>query len=248
MSNAFTRYLTDHGIIHRTSCVGTPQQNRVAERKNRDLLENTRSLMLQMNVPKKFWSHGVLTAAYVINRLPSKVLKFKSPLENLKGRKIHLSHIRVFGCVCFVHIQNLHRDKLDPRAVKCLFLGYSSVQKGYKCYDTKRRKLIVSRDVSFDEKVPFVANTRDEELLGEDFLGQSFMPIVETNILPDQSLVLDQPSNNETSIDPAEFDRSSDIVVENEPTEGTDQDHVLHEENHVPTLEVIIPRRNPNRN
>lgn len=85
--------------------------------------------MLQMGVPKKFWSHGILTVAYVINRLPSKVLKFKSPLEILKGRKINLSHLQVFGYVCFVHIQSLHRDKLDPRAAKYVFLGYTHLFK-----------------------------------------------------------------------------------------------------------------------
>ena len=106
-----------------------PQQNGVAERKNCDILEKTRALMLQMNVPKRFWSQGVMAAVYIINRLPSRVLEFKSPLEVMKGRKIDLSHLRVFGCVCFVHIQSHHRDKLDPRALKCIFLGYSSTQK-----------------------------------------------------------------------------------------------------------------------
>ncbi|CAL9019273.1 unnamed protein product [Prunus brigantina] len=66
-----SEFLTGEGIIHETSCVGTPQQNGVAKRKNRDLLEKTRSLMFQMNVPKRFWSQAVVTAAYLINRLPS---------------------------------------------------------------------------------------------------------------------------------------------------------------------------------
>ncbi|CAL2230654.1 unnamed protein product [Prunus armeniaca] len=110
-------------------CWHTPT-NGVAERKNRDLLEKTRSLMLQINVPKKVWSQGVLTVAYVINRLPSRVLNYKSPPEVLKGRKIDLSPLRIFGYVRFVHIQGLHRDKFDLRAAKCVFMGYSSTQKG----------------------------------------------------------------------------------------------------------------------
>ena len=146
-----SEYLIDQGIIHETSCVGTPQQNGVAERKNRDLLEKTRSLMIYMNVPKRYWSHGVLTAAYLINRLPSRVLEYKSPLEVLKGRKINLSHLRVFGCACYVHVQAVHRDKFDPRATKCVFFGYSSTKKGYKCYDPKTKKLFISRDVYFEE-------------------------------------------------------------------------------------------------
>lgn len=74
MSNIISQYLTTHGIFHQTTCVGTPQQNGVADRKNKDLLEKTRSLMLYTNIPKKFWSQGVLTATYLINRLPSQVL------------------------------------------------------------------------------------------------------------------------------------------------------------------------------
>lgn len=155
MSKNMTQYMSNHGIIHQTSCVGTPQQNGIAERKNRDLLNKTRALLFQMNVPKKFWSQGILTATHLINRLPSRVLHMKSPFEIMKGRKSELSHLRIFGCVCYVHIQAIHRDKLDAKAAKCVFLGYSTTQKGYKCYNPKTRKLVVSRDVRFDESSPF---------------------------------------------------------------------------------------------
>lgn len=125
-SNNMSNYLSNHGILHQTSCVGTPQQNGVAERKNRDLLEKTRSLMIQMNVPKKFWSQALLTATYIINRLLTQVLNAKSPFEVMKGRPINLSHLRTFSCTCYVHIQALHHDKLNLRAAKCVFMGYAS--------------------------------------------------------------------------------------------------------------------------
>ena len=167
MSHNMSQYLSIHGILHQTTCVGTPQQNGVAERKNRDLLEKTRSLMFHMNVPKKFWSQGVLTATYLINRLPSKVLAFKSPYETLKGRRIDLSHLKVFGSTCFVHNQPFHRDKLDPRATKCVFMGYSSTQKGYKCYNPITRKLMVSRDVRFEETIPYFSKELSDVGQGE---------------------------------------------------------------------------------
>jgi hypothetical protein len=94
------------------------------------------------------------------------VLNFKSPLEVLKGRKVAINHLRTFGCTCFVHIQSKDRDKFDSRAVKCVFLGYSSTQKGYKCYNIKARKLIVSRDVRFDESTSFF-QLADHEPQGE---------------------------------------------------------------------------------
>ncbi|CAL8133282.1 unnamed protein product [Prunus armeniaca] len=121
-----------------------------------------------MNVPKRFWSQGVLTATYLINHLPSRVLDFISPLEVIKGRKIDLSHLKVFGCTCFVHIQASHRDKLDPKAVKCIFLGYSSTQKECKCYNPISKKINVSRDVQFDEKPPYYHKTHEAIGQGED--------------------------------------------------------------------------------
>ena len=93
----------------------------IAEQKNCDLLEKMRSLMFQMHVPKIFWSQGVLTAAYLVNRLPSKSLTFISPTELLTRKKPPLSHLKVFNCSCYVHIPSSQRDKLDHTTVKCIF-------------------------------------------------------------------------------------------------------------------------------
>jgi hypothetical protein len=95
----------------------------------------------------------VLIATYLINRLPSARLRNMSSLEILKGRKIDLDHIRVFGCTCFVHIKR--NDKFDKNSVKAIFLGYSSEKKGYKCYDPKNFKVYFSRDVIFFENTPY---------------------------------------------------------------------------------------------
>lgn len=106
MSKNMTQYLNSHGIGHQNSFVGTPQQNGVAESKNIDLWEIACSLIIQMHVPKLFCSQGVLESVYIINRLPSRILSFESPLKVLRGKSFDLSHLKVFGCTCFVHIQN----------------------------------------------------------------------------------------------------------------------------------------------
>ena len=143
------------GIVHESSCITTPRQNRVVERKNRHLLECTRALLFQQNVPKSYWGNVVLTSAYVVNGIPSRVLGFKSPLETLSQFYLDIRSSfsfapQVFGCTSFVHIHN-NRGKLDPRALKCVFVGYSSTQKGYKCYHPSTRKLCVSANVTFVE-------------------------------------------------------------------------------------------------
>ena len=76
-------FLLDNGLLHQSSCVNTPQQNGVSERKNRHLLEVARSLLFTSNVPKCFWGDAILTACYLINRMPSRVLNYQTPLNCL---------------------------------------------------------------------------------------------------------------------------------------------------------------------
>jgi transposase InsO family protein len=156
LDSAFQQFLESRGIIHQTSCVRTPQQNGIAERKNGPILAIARALMLQMNVPKIFWADAVLTASYLLNRMPSRILKGKSPFEMLfPGKNPFSVPPRVFGCVSFVHNHSPNRDKLDPRAHKCIFLGYSRTQKGYRCYSPSLRKHFVSANVTFFEDIPY---------------------------------------------------------------------------------------------
>ena len=147
----FQNYLDDHGILHQTSCVNTPAQNGVAERKNRHLLEVARSLLFAMNVPKNYWGDAIMSAAYLINRMPLRTIDFKTPLEKLIGSNGYTVPPKVFGCTCFVHDHRRTLDKLDPRAMKCIFIGYSASQKGYKCYYPPTRKTFITMDVTFRE-------------------------------------------------------------------------------------------------
>ena len=89
------------------------------------------------------------------------MLKDINPIEHLTSKKPSVLHLRVFGCSCYVYISEQHRDKLDYKSVKYIFLGYSKIQKGYKCYDPKRKETYVSRDVQFFESIPYYANKDD---------------------------------------------------------------------------------------
>ncbi|KAL0702312.1 hypothetical protein Bca4012_058434 [Brassica carinata] len=163
-SNAFKQHLANHGIIHQTSCPYTPQQNGVAERKNRHLMEVARSMMFHTNVPKRFWGDAVITACYLINRIPTKVLKDVSPFQVLNKIKPPLDHLRVFGCVCYVLTPGEQRNKLEAKSVKGIFIGYTHTQKGYKCYIPDSRRVMVSRDVKFVESKGYYDEKSWEDL------------------------------------------------------------------------------------
>lgn len=148
-------FFSSNGILHENSCTYTPQQNGIVERKHRHLLEVARALKFQASIPETFWGDCVVTAAYLINQMPSRILNKKTPFEMLYGKKPELQHLRVFGCLCYVTTVG-PRDKLSPRAMQCIFMGYPSLTKGYRVFDKSTGEFFVSRDVVFHEAIfPF---------------------------------------------------------------------------------------------
>ena len=147
-------YLEENGIIHQSSCVNTSQQNGLAERKIGHIMSSARALLFLGNCPKFYWSEAVATATHLINRTPSKTLNLKAPIDLLSSEysslclKTNLS-AKIFGCIVYVHLH--HTGKLDHRAIKCIFLGYSTTQKGYKCYHPSSRKFFITADAKFDD-------------------------------------------------------------------------------------------------
>ena len=106
-----------------------------------------------------------MTATYLINRTSSRILGMKSPCELLFGENKFLVPPKLFGSTCFVRDHRPSIGKLDPRAVKCVFMGYSSSQKGYKCWSPSAKRMFVSMDVTFRESEPFYGEPTDLSLL-----------------------------------------------------------------------------------
>lgn len=113
MSHEFHDFLQQKCIVSHRSCPYTPQQNRVAERKNRHLLDITRTLLLESSVPSKLWIEALSTAIYLINQLSSQVLNFDSPYYHLHHKSFSYHDLHTFGCVCFINLPSHERHKLS---------------------------------------------------------------------------------------------------------------------------------------
>ncbi|KAK9923369.1 hypothetical protein M0R45_031791 [Rubus argutus] len=144
------KFFLEQGVIFQRSSVYTPQQNGVVERKHRHILETARALRFQSHLPISFWGECVLTAVYNINRLPTLLLNKKTPFEVLYRKLPDYSRMRVFGCIAFATSVN-PSSKFDPRARKCIFIGYPMGQKAYKLYDVETKTIFTNRDVIFME-------------------------------------------------------------------------------------------------
>jgi hypothetical protein len=110
-------------------------------------------MLNEKNLPNYFWAEVVATAIYIINRTPTVVVHGMTPEEKFTCKKPNVSHLKVFGCIAYVHVPDEKRSKLNPKAEKCIFIGYFSKQKRYRCFNPSTRKLQVSRNVVFNEMV-----------------------------------------------------------------------------------------------
>ena len=150
MSTEFKVYLREKGIKRERTTAGTSEQNGVVERAQRTLQGATRTMLGGAKLSYGFWGEAVNTAAYLKNRTITKALPLsKTPYEVFYGTKPDVSHLRVFGCTAYACVDRQH--KLANTAVKTRMMGYASEQKAYRLWDPVGRKVIISRDVRFDE-------------------------------------------------------------------------------------------------
>jgi hypothetical protein len=144
------------GLTHHVSCPRDHQQNGSAERKHWHIVEVGLSLLSHASMPLKFWDEAFLTAIFLINRLPSRVIGQETPLKHLFHQDPDYSALRTFGCACWPNLRPYNTRKLAFQSTKCVFLGYSHLYKGFKCLEVKSGRVYISRDVVFDETLfPF---------------------------------------------------------------------------------------------
>ncbi|KAL9997723.1 putative RNA-directed DNA polymerase [Helianthus debilis subsp. tardiflorus] len=151
-----TTYLQSQGISHFTTPPHTPEQNGVAERRHRHIVETGLSLLHHARLPLSFWTHAFQTAVYLINQLPTPILDFKTPYILLFQKEPTYTKLKPFGCLCYPWLRPYAKSKLHPRSEQCIFLGYSPSKSAYKCYSLTTRRLYHYRHVEFIEtQFPF---------------------------------------------------------------------------------------------
>ncbi|KAM1792164.1 hypothetical protein ACFX14_035868 [Malus domestica] len=178
-SNAFQAYCKEQEIRHQLTTAYTPQQNGIAERKNRTILDMARSMLKEKNLPKELWAKAVACSIYLLNRCPTKSVKRMTPQEAWSGYKPNVAHLRVFGCVAYAQVPEAKRRKLDNRGEKCVFVGYSEESKAYKLYNPLTGKLVVSGDVIFSEEDAWKWNNKEvskEKIVSTDFEEPEVVP------------------------------------------------------------------------
>ncbi|KAI5348232.1 hypothetical protein L3X38_001119 [Prunus dulcis] len=150
-SSEFNKLCEDARIQRQFSMAYTPQQNGVVERKNRTVVEMAKAMLHEKELPYYLWAEAVHTAVYILNRCPTKALRNMTPFEAYSTRKPGVAHLKVFGSVCFVHKPEESRQKVDAKSTRGVFVGYATCEKVYRVFDPVPRKLLLSKDVVFDE-------------------------------------------------------------------------------------------------
>jgi hypothetical protein len=140
-------------IMHQTSCPHTPQQNGAAERKHRQIVELSLATMSHSSFPIRYWDEIFNIIVYLINRLPSQNL---AQYKTLFNKDVDYDFLRVLGCLCYPLTRPYNKNKLELRSQPCVFIGYGTNQKGYRCLHVPTGRVYVSRNVQFIEhEFPF---------------------------------------------------------------------------------------------
>ena len=151
-SHGFESFCNKNGYSHNFSALRTPQQNGVVERKNRTLKEMARTMLCENNLPKYFWGEAINTACYILNRVSIRPLISKTPYELYKKRKPNVSHLRSFGCKCFVLNNGKHPiGKMDAKSDEAILMGYALNSKAYRVFNKTSLVVEESIHVVFDE-------------------------------------------------------------------------------------------------
>nr|KAJ0184754.1 hypothetical protein LSAT_V11C900488090 [Lactuca sativa] len=230
--NSTLEEFCDHkGIGQNFSSPRTPQQNGVAERRNRTLIEAGRTLMIHAGLPMSFWAEAVNTTCFTQNRSLIHGIHKKTPYEMLKDRKPDVSFFHVFGCICYILNQRDPRSKFESKADKGIFVGYSSISKAFRVFHVNRQCVEESIHVKFDEE-----SYTDEKVTHSPSIFQELLscPFDEAPSAGDKTVSSDSivpvpcSLNRDTAATSADNSLGADETLEAEDSPETDNVSVLN--------------------
>jgi transposase InsO family protein len=216
IGNEWDAFMQAEGIQRKHTVQATPQQNGVAERKNRTLAERITAMLNEAKLPASFWGEALPTANFLLNIAPScSVAVGKTPFKLWHGCKPDYSILRVFGCRAYTHIGRDKRKSLESKTLPCLFLGYPEDYKGWKLYDPRAQRIVISRDIIWNE---------------EEFPGTSCAVVPHLSVLTEPEEPLPRREDDEED--------TPDVV-------GAEPDPALPPVPPAPPARPVTPKREP---
>jgi transposase InsO family protein len=150
-SKEFVNFCKYVGIKRDLTTPYNPQQNGVVERKNKTIMEAVKTMIHDQDLLMCLWEEAVMIVVYVQNQLSHSALGFKTSEEMFTGKKLEVSHLKIFGCPVFIHIPKEKRNELEPSGKKGIFVGYCEVSKAFGIYILGHHHIEINRDVTFHE-------------------------------------------------------------------------------------------------
>ncbi|GKU96244.1 hypothetical protein SLEP1_g9499 [Rubroshorea leprosula] len=175
-------FCESNGIKRQLTTAYTPQQNGVCERRNRTIMSMVQSLMSKNSLPKEFWPKAVNWSVDILNRSPTSPLPDLMPEEAWSGRRPAIDYFRIFGCREYAHVPDQKMSKLDDKGEKCIFLGVSDQSKAYRLYSPLTKKVIITRDVVFDEVSTWSWTEKSRQQIPTDFENGEYLTVQNSEV------------------------------------------------------------------
>jgi hypothetical protein len=238
-------FCKDKGIKREFSVARTPQQNGVAERRNRTLIEAARTMITDSKLPVTFWAEAVNTACYIQNRVLVVKSKNKTPYELFRGRPPLLDFLKPFGCHVTILNTIDHLGKFEEKADEGFFVGYSMVSKAFRVYNLRTRKIEENLHVQFLENKANIAGSGPEWLFDLETLSNTmnYVPITsdssDADLEDSEEFIDEDESCRDDEDDKDQFVMpiwDFDVNADSQPSKNTDQEDefvnfdVLHDD------------------
>lgn len=222
VSTIFNEFCTGNGIQRQLTCSYTPEQNGVAERANRTIVEKSKCMLFDADLDEKLWAEACNTAAYLMNRTPRVRLHNKTPYEVWTGHKPDVADLRIFGSKVTVHEPKQKRKKWSAKSREMIFIGYDDQKKGFRCYDSATNQVIVSRDVKFFETLSSTVMMNPPSSTDDTEENEGSQQITEpTSMNEEPGERDDEEDEPNTDLDNTVINNQIDITVEDESSDDS---------------------------